>query len=359
MAGQQPWADQNYYGNAAPYTFAYNPNNSSRAYNNNGYNDSYYNNYRPTPAASAPGAYSQGNSINYTPSVTSSMREGAYGGYDRNAGYSGAGAGAGVVAGAGESVSSRWSMGSAPREKQGEDVATMMDNGKFALNEVKVARNIREYRREYREGMWTRGSRTRIFGRFFCFSIMFVIYLLISAVLGVALYIRPPSASFQKPTVDQNDITFNGGLVIPLGINISIWNPTFIKAVVKKVHVDLVYPINGEERPIGNGTVNDVWIKANSRTNFTFPVDVNYELVSDPNLEILADIAQKCGSGGQRKLFIKAKAMVAANILGVGVSSPTVPINLNIDCPFDASILQQIQSSIGNLLGVNLLGTPS
>ncbi|KAF5368995.1 hypothetical protein D9758_002847 [Tetrapyrgos nigripes] len=339
MAGE-PWVNQNYYGNSAPYAFAYNASNSSEAYKyNNGYNyaNNYnYNNYRPTPAGSASGAYSQGNyQPNYAPSVTSSMRDGAYGGYDKNAGYTGASAGAGA-AGAAESLNSRWSTASAPRENKSEDVVTMMNEGKFTLHETKVARNIKEYRREYREGMWTRGTRVRIFGRFFCFFILFLIYLVISAILGVALYIRPPSATFDKPNVNQKDISFdNGGLVVPLQMNISIWNPTFIKAVVKRVHVDLFYPLNNEERPIGNGTIYDVWIKSNSRTNFTFPIDVDYELATDPNFEILTDIAKRCGGQQQQGLSIKAKAMVAANILGIGVSSPTVPIDINIGCPFD------------------------
>lgn len=349
MAGQ-PWNNQNYYGNAAPYAFAYNANNSSEAYKyNNGYGYNT-NDYRPNPARSSSGAYPQGSyQSNFGP-----MHEGAYGGYDKNVE-------AGAVRGAETgSMSSRWSMASAPREQKSEDVVTMMNNGKFSLNEVSVARNIKEYRREYRAGMWTRGSRGRIFGRFFCFFVLVLIYLVISGALGLALYIRPPSASFDKPSVDQQDINAdNAGLVVPLRMNISIWNPTFIKAVVKKVHVDLLYPINNEERPIGNGTIYDVWIKSNSRTNFTFPIDVDYKLSSDPNLDIFFDIGKRCGSEPQQGLAIKAKAMVAANILGIGVSSPTVPININIGCPFDASVLQRIQNTVGNIFGVNLLGTPS
>jgi len=126
MAGQNPWNNQNYYGNAAPYAFAYNPTNSSAAYNN-----SY--NYRPSPAGYAPGAsqgyYGSGNGPNYAPSVSEySMQDEV---------YPGSGTGAGAQAGVRGNASSRWSVGSVPKEKQGQDVMTMMDNGQFSLREAK------------------------------------------------------------------------------------------------------------------------------------------------------------------------------------------------------------------------------
>ncbi|THV01877.1 hypothetical protein K435DRAFT_775883 [Dendrothele bispora CBS 962.96] len=386
MAGQNPWVNPNYYGNAAPYAFSYNPSNSSEAYNlkygNNYYNDNYQAPSYASPARRNPtsvsraysqGGYSQrsyangngypsnnGNRNNYAPSVSE------YSVQDEPV----VGAGAGAVAGRttrGEAGSlgsgSRWSMGSIPKEKQGQDVITMMDNGQFALNEAKVARNIKEYRKDYREGMWTRGSRPKIFGRFICFFLMVVIYLIIGGILSLALYIRPPSASFTKPGGSGGDsgalsgVQFDGQVLsIPLQMNFSIWNPNFIKASVKIVHVDLFYELNGSDRPLGNGTVNDVWIRSKDRTNFTLPIDVRYDLKTDPNLEILSDIVNKCQSQG---LDFKANAMVAANILGIGVSSPIVPINVNVGCPIPDNVfdsIQKVQGLLGNIFGVNVGG---
>lgn len=46
---------------------------------------------------------------------------------------------------------------------------------------------MRQWRYEHQGKMWTKGSRARCFGRFFCCTIMIFLFLLISIVLSLAL----------------------------------------------------------------------------------------------------------------------------------------------------------------------------
>src|SRR5260370_20168752 len=67
---------------------------------------------------------------------------------------------------------------------------------------------------------------------------------------------------------------------------------------MRKIQVDVFYPI--DNTPIGGGTASNVFFKSNTETNFTFPFAVTYNPLSDASGQVLADIATKCGVGGQR-----------------------------------------------------------
>lgn len=51
----------------------------------------------------------------------------------------------------------------------------------------RMSRNIRQWRYDHQGNLWTRGSRAGCFGRFFCCTIMIVVFLVISILLSLAL----------------------------------------------------------------------------------------------------------------------------------------------------------------------------
>ena len=67
---------------------------------------------------------------------------------------------------------------------------------------------------------------------------------------------------------------------------------------MRKIRVEVFYPINNI--PIGGGTATDILFKSGTQTNFTFPFSLTYDPLNDASGQVLADIAKKCGVGGER-----------------------------------------------------------
>ena len=81
---------------------------------------------------------------------------------------------------------------------------------------------------------------------------------------------------------------------------------------MRKIQVEVFYPIN--DTPIGGGTATDVLFKSNTQTNFTFPFALMYDPSNDSSGQVLADIAKKCGVGGQRSdISVKYKLTVSSD----------------------------------------------
>jgi hypothetical protein len=58
--------------------------------------------------------------------------------------------------------------------------------------------------------------------------------------------------------------------------------------------IQLTYPINNY--PVGGGVRQNIDIKANTQTNFTFPFSLSYSASDTSGTAVLQDIVTKCGA---------------------------------------------------------------
>lgn len=177
---------------------------------------------------------------------------------------------------------------------------------------------------------------------------MITVFLIISILLSLALWVRPPNIVIASPV--QNDtqpFSFqNGELSFNLGVNITVDNPNFFSVALKKVELDLIYPINNY--PVGGGVKNNVDIKSNTQTNFTFPFSLDYNVTDTSGTSVLRDIVAKCTAN--EDLTVKYDLKLSLRIIIVSVS-PTISNTFTIGCPVDTSELEKILGgSLGSLL---------
>jgi len=235
------------------------------------------------------------------------------------------------------------------------DASSGFDREEFGSPRGEKAQNFGQYRRTRGygyENAWTKGSRLSCVGRFFCCTLLIGIFILVSIVLALALWIRPPSVIIGTPGLTSAGTSAvqlnNTGITVPLQVNISVSNPNYFSVELKKVTLDLTYPLKGNDTAIGNGTKSDVTFHSHSNTSFTFPFDVNYQFSTDPTYAILLDMANKCGvtGGSQSDLKIDYKVTVDIKILLVSIS-PSISNTFSLSCPFDQSELESFVKSLG------------
>jgi len=210
-----------------------------------------------------------------------------------------------------------------------------------------------QYRREMRdENPWTKGGRGHCIGRFICCTLMIAIFMIVSIVLALALWIRPPSiviGTAGLTSAGTSGVAFTtSGISVPLEVNISVSNPNYFSVELKKLTLDLTYPLNGNNTDVGNGTLSDITFHSHSNTNFTFPFNIDYEYASDPSYAILINMAQKCGLLGesQEDLTVDYKITVDIKILVVSIS-PTISNSFSLSCPFNSDELESIIKQFG------------
>jgi hypothetical protein len=239
------------------------------------------------------------------------------------------------------------------------DEVSGFDRGEFGSPRGEKAQNVSQYRREIRdENLWTKGGRVNCIGRFVCCTLMIAVFIIVSIVLALALWIRPPSILIGSAGLTANGtsgVQFqSSGITVPLEVNISVNNPNYFSVELKKVTLDLTYPLDNNLTDIGNGTISDITFDSHSNTNFTFPFDIVYEFSTDPDHTILVDMANKCGllGGSESDLTIDYTIKIDLKILLVNIS-PSISNSFSISCPFDASELQSFIDSLGlsGLLG--------
>ncbi|KAF8831188.1 hypothetical protein HHX47_DHR1000104 [Lentinula edodes] len=192
-----------------------------------------------------------------------------------------------------------------------------------------------------------------IYGRrFFCCTLMIAVFMIVSIVLALALWIRPPSiiiGTAGLTSAGTNGIQLEtSGITVPLEVNISVNNPNYFSVDLKKVTLDLTYPLDGNDTAIGNGSTSDITFHSHSNTSFTFPFEIDYQFSTDPNYAILLDMASKCGilGGSQSDLTIDYSIKVDLKIIFISVS-PTITNSFSIACPFDESELEDFIKSLG------------
>jgi len=212
----------------------------------------------------------------------------------------------------------------------------------------KTSKNMRQWRYEYQGDMWTRGSRTRCFGRFFCCTIMIFVFLLISIILSLVLWIKPPDIIINDPTLNSTvPVTFSDdGFTANFDVAISVNNPNYVSVDFSSIVADLFYPINNTH--IGSGEADHIDIKSNHRTNFTLPFSLQYSTSLDPNGAILDDLAKRCGVDGASTgdLSVNYKIHLDFKVLSIPIK-PTISNTFNLECPLTKFNISGILGSAG------------
>ncbi|EKM55447.1 uncharacterized protein PHACADRAFT_66368, partial [Phanerochaete carnosa HHB-10118-sp] len=182
------------------------------------------------------------------------------------------------------------------------------DNGAYATRELPARRSpraVKRWRHEHQGNLWTAGGGVRCCGRFFCCTLLIFLFLLISIVLSLLLWIAPPDVEIGNITPVTNGSTLqlqsDGALInlqVPISsrnltVGFSVNNPNYFSVKFSTIDAKLFYPINNTD--VGGGILNGLDIKSKAQTNFTLPFTLNYTFAIDPQFKILEDIATKCG----------------------------------------------------------------
>ncbi|EPQ58313.1 hypothetical protein GLOTRDRAFT_72623 [Gloeophyllum trabeum ATCC 11539] len=226
---------------------------------------------------------------------------------------------------------------------------------------TKTSRTIRALKYDD-DNLWTRGGRGRCIGRFCCCSLLIALFLVVSIILSLLLWIRPPSIDILNvgaPTTGSEiQFTNDGTLNINLAVNITVNNPNYFSVDFKQIKAQIFYPINNTA--IGGGQENNIVFDAGKTTNFTFPFTIAYKASDDPTQAVLSDIAQKCGFGGGAKsnLVVDYKLTLGLRTLAVTVS-PIISNQFSFACPLSQSDIEQIlkNGGISGLPGLSGLVT--
>lgn len=195
--------------------------------------------------------------------------------------------------------------------------------------------------------MWTKGGRGRCIGRFCCCTLLIAVFLIISIILSLALWIRPPSVNIGDVQAPSNGSTLqelDNGLQLNLNVIIGVENPNYFAVDFKSIKAEIFFPINNTL--IGSGQANNVNFPSHSNTNFTFPFDIKYTTDIDPSQQIISTIATKCLSNPQQQLTVSYKITLGLRILFITIH-PTISNNLSFDCPISADEIQSVLKNMG------------
>ncbi|EJD02453.1 uncharacterized protein FOMMEDRAFT_168909 [Fomitiporia mediterranea MF3/22] len=214
---------------------------------------------------------------------------------------------------------------------------------------------LRSWRKEFRGPLWTAGGRGKCFFRFFCCSILIFIFLLVSIVLTLGIWIRPPDI-----TINQVGLNSTGGsaaqvsastFTLNFAVNISVENPNYFSVAFRDIKADLTYPTNNMD--LGGGEKDDIVFKSHTETTFNFPFALQYDLSKDTNQTVLKDLLSKCGfTGTKQNINVNYKITLGLRILFVTVS-PAITNSFSFECPSDEiqSFLQGAGINLGSLTG--------
>jgi len=200
----------------------------------------------------------------------------------------------------------------------------------------------REYRYNNQGNLWTKNGSLRTAGRVCLCTVLITLFLVVSIALSLVLWIRPPNIQIgQVQSSGGLQRLSNGGFQVNLSTVISVDNFNYFDVAMRKIEVDVFYPINNS--PIGGGVANNILFKSDTETNFTFPFALTYNPSSDASGQVLADIATKCGVGGGQRSDISVNYQLT---LGIQVLlftlSPVISNVFTFPCPIKASDISKI-----------------
>jgi len=162
---------------------------------------------------------------------------------------------------------------------------------------------------------------------------MTTVFLIVSIVLTLALFIRPPSiviGTVEPLSGSGNSISATiDGISVDLGVDISVANPNYFDVDFQKIEVEIFYPIHNT--PVGGGITNNINFKSRSQTNFTFPFTLSYNASQAQASAIFSDLASKCGVGGGARSNLNINYKISVSV------SAFLSRNMGFSTPFDLS----------------------
>ncbi|KAF7792976.1 hypothetical protein EIP86_004081 [Pleurotus ostreatoroseus] len=218
--------------------------------------------------------------------------------------------------------------------------------------EPKTSRGMKRWRHENQGHLWTKGSPIRVFCRFFGCLVFTFIFLFISIVLSLLLWIEPPNVEIgEVAPFAQNGSTVQLqqnplGVTVNLGVPISVNNPNYFSVKFKSIKADIFYPINDTQ--VGSGALYNLEIADHKQTNFTLPFSLNYTETIDPNFKILDDIANHCGFTGSSasNINVNYEIHLSFQVLFVTIS-PTIKNSASFSCPVSESDIADLLKAAG------------
>ncbi|KAG2756060.1 hypothetical protein P692DRAFT_201700741 [Suillus brevipes Sb2] len=215
--------------------------------------------------------------------------------------------------------------------------------------------DFKTWRRESTGGLWTRGSRVSCIGRFCCCTMMIAVFLIVSILLALLMWVRPPDAivgtvgtSTTQNAVCQPFLVYphisyfyqvqlnSGSITVNLGIDLTVVNPNYFAVSFKSINANAYYPINNTL--VGTGNETDITFNSNSQTNFTFPFSLEFSTNMSSSTQILTDLATKCGVGGGavQDITVDLDITLGLRVLFF-VVYPVLSIPASFACPISAS----------------------
>ncbi|CUA75018.1 hypothetical protein RSOLAG22IIIB_01654 [Rhizoctonia solani] len=209
------------------------------------------------------------------------------------------------------------------------------EGARFSANSFippKSTGDIRLWRHDEHGNAWTKGSRTRCVGRFCCCTVMTIIFLILSIVMTLGMWVPQTT-----------------GILINLNLAIGVVNPNFFSADFSSIQAKAFYP--GVTEQIGGGLLENINFPSHSDTTFLFPFSINYTEAIDPNKKIIQDIAVKCGFIGNSKSDIPVNYSLTLKLKIAGVAiSPSFSGSASFSCPLKASDISGLGIDLSGLL---------
>ncbi|OZJ01522.1 hypothetical protein BZG36_05462 [Bifiguratus adelaidae] len=177
------------------------------------------------------------------------------------------------------------------------------------------------------------------------------------------------AGTFKAPTTKFEGVTNNPNASLPefqvtglnsfnvnLGLQVFVQNPNIIGATFDTVTAKAYYPISGQQKPIGGGTLDNVNIGAHSSQNITFPFTLNVNGTQDS--DVLNDLATKCGlfGGAQQQLTVDYTITLGLKILFIPIN-PSFSSSASFACPITSADFSKIQLPSAVQSAVNSLQT--
>lgn len=218
------------------------------------------------------------------------------------------------------------------------------------------ARDIKRWRRDHHGNLWTRGSRAGCIGRFCGCTVLIALLLIVSIVLALVMWVRPPDIQFTGVSTAQNGSTFeattNQEFKVNLGFGINVTNPNYFSATFTSITADIFYPINNTN--VGGGEEKDITFHSHSTKDITFPFSFVYSKAADPQGLIIQDLVKRCGfidPSTKQDISITYKITLKVRVVVASVG-PSFGGTANFACPVNAD---QIKPFLAGL-GVNIPG---
>ncbi|KAH8116849.1 hypothetical protein DFH11DRAFT_1823854 [Phellopilus nigrolimitatus] len=208
---------------------------------------------------------------------------------------------------------------------------------------------IRLWRKDHHGQLWTKGGRGKCVMRFCCCTLLIALFLIISIILSLGIWIRPPDITVNNVGFNQTGSAFqvtSSSLNLNLAVNISVDNPNYFAVSFKEIKVDLTYPIDNMD--VGGGEKDNIDFHAHTQTTFYFPFTLTYNEAADTDKKVLMDLLTKCGiTGGTKEdITVDYKITLGLKILFVTVS-PSFSNTFNFACPVTASDLSSLLKGSG------------